>query len=214
MFIFCFSGSSQDSIVSLQLRLDETQNVVRTESDHGSDPASLSLLQSNNFSKLSSQTSSTPQPATKLAEKLKTSDRENVKMDKSSVHKLNLDDSVIIEDTPEKKSISIIDISDSSRDDINLLDNSQREPDKSSSSVKEILSSSMSEILGQNNLLYQECDNIDKVIDNDEDVQSMKYTDCLMDYDNDNSKEEDMRSVLYIFSEKHSWSSRSRTKLC
>ena len=200
--------------MSLQLRLDETQSVLRTESDQGSDQASLSILQSNKFSELLSPTSSTPQPATKLAEKLKTTDREKLKMDKSSVHKLNLDDSVIIEDTPEKKNISIIDISDSSRDDINLLDNSQREPDKSSSSVKEILSSSMSEILGQNNLLYQDCDNIDKVIDNDEDVQSMKYTDCLMDYDNDNSKEEDMRSVLFIFTEKHSRSSSSRTKLC
>ena len=97
--------------------------------------------------------------------------------------KLVLDDSVIIEDTPEKKSVSVIDISDSSpMGDLN----------KSSGSVKEILSSSMSEILlGQNNLLYEECDNIDKVIDNDEDVQSMKDTDCLLDYEN--SKEEDMR---------------------
>ena len=30
-----------------------------------------------------------------------------------------------------------------------------------------------------------------QVIDNDEDVQSMKDTDCLLDYEN--SKEEDMR---------------------
>ena len=70
--------------------------------------------------------------------------------------KLVLDDSVIIEDTPEKKSVSVIDISDSSpMGDLN----------KSSGSVKEILSSSMSEILlGQNNLLYEESDNIDKVL--------------------------------------------------
>lgn len=187
--------------MSLQLRLEDTQNVVRTESEERSQQDSQSLLQSNNFSKLSSPTSSTLQSATKLSENFKTVDREKVK-EKFSSPKLNLDDSVMIEDTPEKKSISIIDISDSSnlsvsRDDINLLDNTQRETNKSSSSVKEILSSSMSEILGQNNLLYQECDNIDKVIDNDEDVQSMNYTDCLMDYDN--PKEEDMRSVLNYF---------------
>ena len=105
--------------------------------------------------------------------------------------KISLDDSVIIEETPEKKSISIIDISDSStlsgsRDEINLLDNSSRDVNKSPSSVKEILSSSMSEILGLG-------ENIDKVIDNDEDVQSMNYTDCLMDYDN---SKEDVRSAL------------------
>ena len=187
--------------MSLQLRLEDTQNVVRTESEERSQQDSQSLLQSNNFSKLSSPTSSTLQSATKLSENFKTVDREKVK-EKFTSPKLNLDDSVMIEDTPEKKSISIIDISDSSnlsvsRDDINLLDNTQRETNKSSSSVKEILSSSMSEILGQNNLLYQECDNIDKVIDNDEDVQSMNYTDCLMDYDN--PKEEDMRSVLNYF---------------
>ena len=105
--------------------------------------------------------------------------------------KISLDDSVIIEETPEKKSISIIDISDSStlsgsRDEINLLDNSSRDVNKSPSSVKEILSSSMSEILGLG-------ENIDKVIDNDEDVQSMNYTDCLMDYDN---SKEDVRSAV------------------
>ena len=105
--------------------------------------------------------------------------------------KISLDDSVIIEETPEKKSISIIDISDSStlsgsRDEIHLLDNSSRDVNKSPSSVKEILSSSMSEILGLG-------ENIDKVIDNDEDVQSMNYTDCLMDYDH---SKEDVRSAF------------------
>ena len=63
---------------------------------------------------------------------------------------------MIIEDTPEKKSMSFINISDSSpTGDLN----------KSSGSVKEMMSSSMSEILmSQNNLLYEECDNIDKVL--------------------------------------------------
>ena len=109
--------------------------------------------------------------------------------------KISLDDSVIIEETPEKKSISIIDISDSStlsgsRDEIHLLDNSSRDVNKSPGSVKEILSSSMSDILGLG-------ENIDKVIDNDEDVQSMNYTDCLMDYDN--SKEDVRWAVNWKF---------------
>ena len=177
-------GSSQDSNVSLQLRLEDTQSAVplRTVSDQ----ASMSLLQPNNFHKVPSPTSSPPQAATKLSQKFKLMDRE-----KFVSPKISLDDSVIIEETPEKKSISIIDISDSStlsgsRDEINLLDNSSRDVNKSPSSVKEILSSSMSEILGLG-------ENIDKVIDNDEDVQSMNYTDCLMDYDN---SKEDVRSAV------------------
>ena len=146
----------------------------------------MSLLQPNNFHKLPSPTSSPPQAATKLSQKFKLMDRE-----KFVSPKISLDDSVIIEETPEKKSISIIDISDSStlsgsRDEIHLLDNSSRDVNKSPSSVKEILSSSMSEILGLG-------ENIDKVIDNDEDVQSMNYTDCLMDYDN---SKEDVRSAV------------------
>ena len=181
-------GNSQDSNVSLQLRLEDTQSAVplRTVSDQ----ASMSLLQPNNFHKLPSPTSSPPQAATKLSQKFKLMDRE-----KFVSPKISLDDSVIIEETPEKKSISIIDISDSStlsgsRDEINLLDNSSRDVNKSPSSVKEILSSSMSEILGLG-------ENIDKVIDNDEDVQSMNYTDCLMDYDH--SKEDVRSAVIWNF---------------
>ena len=142
---FIGNANSQDSNGSLQLNLEETQN----------DPPSVSLLQPSNFS--SPPTSH--QPHTKCVEKLKS--------------KLVLDDSVIIEDTPEKenKSVSVIDISDSSpfpmggsRDGVNLILDGSRDLNKSSGSVKEILSSSMSEILlGQNNLLYEECDNIDKV---------------------------------------------------
>ena len=125
---FIGNANSQDSNGSLQLNLEETQN----------DPPSVSLLQPSNFP--SPPTSH--QPHTKCVEKLKS--------------KLILDDSVIIEDTPEKKSMSFINISDSSpTGDLN----------KSSGSVKEMMSSSMSEILmGQNNLLYEECDNIDKVL--------------------------------------------------
>ena len=125
---FIGNANSQDSNGSLQLNLEETQN----------DPPSVSLLQPSNFS--SPPTSH--QPHTKCVEKLKS--------------KLILDDSVIIEDTPEKKNMSVINISDSSpTGDLN----------KSSGSVKEMMSSSMSEILmGQNNLLYEECDNIDKVL--------------------------------------------------
>ena len=128
-----------------------------------SDPPSVSLLQQSNFP---SPTDS-PQPSSKSLEKLRIMEREN------NSPKQTLDDSVIIEDTPEKenKSVSVIDISDSSpfpvggsRDGVNLILDSSRDLNKSSGSVKEILSSSMSEILlGQNNLLYEECDNIDKV---------------------------------------------------
>ena len=135
------NANSQDSSGSLQLNLEETQNVVTS----GSDPPSVSWLQPSNF-----PTPTSPQPPTNCVEKLKTMEREK------NSPRLILDDSVIIDDTPEKKSVSVIDISDSSpMGDLN----------KSSGSVKEILSSSMSEILlGQNNLLYEECDNIDKVL--------------------------------------------------
>ena len=148
------NANSQDSSGSLQLNLEETQNVVTS----GSDPPSVSWLQPSNF-----PTPTSPQPPTNCVEKLKTMEREK------NSPRLILDDSVIIDDTPEKKSVSVIDISDSSpmgsRDGINLILDNSRDLNKSSGSVKEILSSSMSEILlGQNNLLYQECDNIDKVL--------------------------------------------------
>lgn len=127
-----------------------------------SDPPSVSLLQQSNFP---SPTDS-PQPSSKSLEKLRIMEREN------NSPKQTLDDSVIIEDTPEreKKNVSVINISDSSpmggsRDGIHLILDNSRDLNKSSGSVKEILSSSMSEILmGQNNLLYEECDNIDKVL--------------------------------------------------
>ena len=127
------------------MNLEETQNAVTSG---WSDPTSVSLLQPSNFPSPTSIPSH--QATTKSVEKFQTMEREK------NSSKLVLDDSVIIEDTPEKKSVSVIDISDSSpMGDIN----------KSSGSVKEILSSSMSEILlGQNNLLYEESDNIDKVL--------------------------------------------------
>ena len=127
------------------MNLEETQNAVTSGV---SDPPSVSLLQPSNFPSPTPTTSH--QATTKCVEKFQTMEREK------NSSKLVLDDSVIIEDTPEKKSVSVIDISDSSpMGDLN----------KSSGSVKEILSSSMSEILlGQNNLLYEECDNIDKVL--------------------------------------------------
>ena len=150
-------SNSQDSNGSMQLNLEETQTLLTSSSD----PHSVSLLQPSN---IPSPTAS-PQPAAKSLEKLKMMERER------NSPKQNLDDSVIIEETPEKerKNESIINISDSSpmggsRDGINLILDNSRDLNKSSGSVKEILSSSMSEILlGQNNLLYQECDNIDKV---------------------------------------------------
>ena len=140
---------------SLQLNLEETQNMLTSSSD----PHSVSLLQH-----FPSPPSASSQPSSKSLEKLKMMEREK--------NSPNLDDSVIIEDTPEKKNLSVINISDSSplplggsQDGINLILDNSRDLNKSSGSVREILSSSMSEILlGQNNLLYQECDNIDKVL--------------------------------------------------
>ena len=148
------ANSQQDSNGSMQLNLEETQSVLTSSS---SDPHSVSLLQQSHF------------PSPKASpQKLKMMEREK------NSPRSNLDDSVIIEDTPEKenKNLSVINISDSSplpmgasRDGINLILDNSRDHNKSSGSVREILSSSMSEILlGQNNLLYQECDNIDKVL--------------------------------------------------
>ena len=83
------------------------------------------------------------------------------------------DDSVIIEDTPERKETSIIDISDSfsqSKEDLEELASPMGR--KSSDSLRVNISPE-SEILAPNSLLYENCENINKVIDDDEDVQSM-----------------------------------------
>ena len=153
-----------DSVESLNLRLEETQqekSVDEDEDNHEEVKWSEKLNRSlDKEKKLKFHSSSSGSP---LASK-------------------SLDQSVIIEDSPNDRNISIINISDSSvtgsRDDLHLvLDDTPKHSDQ------KIDESQMSEILASNSLLYQEfanIDNLDNVIDNDEDLQSMDDN-CLLD---------------------------------
>lgn len=149
--------NDSSSAESLNLRIEETQNIVgdTAEDVKWSDKLNKSL---DKDAKLKFNSSSSGSP---------------------SANKQALDQSVIIEDSPVRN-ISVIDISDSSfvgsRDDLHLvLEDTPKQ--------KEVKDEEMSEILASNSLLYQDCDNLDNVIDNDEDVQSMKDSDCLLDFD-------------------------------
>ena len=139
------------------------------------------------------ETQQPEQDNNKWAAKLRDIPKDKIKFASSSSNsplppsRPSLDESIIIEDSPVGvKNISIIDVSDSSinlKDDLNLvLDESNN---GTSDTPKHVISDSpMSEVLAPNNLLYQDCHNIDNVIDNDEDVQSMKEGDVcgLLDY--------------------------------
>ena len=153
------------SAESLNLRIEETQNIIGdnttpTEDAKWSEKLNKSL---DKDAKLKFQSSSSGSPSAKQT----------------------LDQSVIIEDSPVRN-ISVIDISDSSfvgsREDLHLV---MEETPK-----QKIKDEEMSEILASNSLLYQDCVNLDNVIDNDEDVQSMKDSDCLLDFD---ASKEDVR---------------------
>jgi len=116
----------------------------------------------------------------KWSDKLKERSKDKLKLVSSSstssplTSRPSLDESVIIEDSPvnvgtPSRDISIINISDSSFH--LVLD----ETPKGSTNVSASEATSpQSEVLAPNTLLYEDCDNIDNVIDNDEDVQSMK----------------------------------------
>ena len=125
------------------------------------------------------------------------SDLDNVVQTKS------LDDSVIevIEDSPEKKHISIIDLGDSLSDSKEfklVLDDTQSpQTKKTVSDTQRMNISEMSEILANNSLLYENCENVDQMISNDEDVQSMLAHPASDLMDLDDSKEDgDMSDFL------------------
>ena len=158
-------SSSDSREASFHLRLDETQEEEKSE------------------------TKSKPD-AGKWADKIKSLDKDKIKFQSSSsasplASRTSLDESVIIEDSPVSRSISVIDISDSSF--ISPGDNFQLEledtPKASNGDNPGSMTGPMSEILATNTLLYQDCINIDNVIDNDVDVQDMKASaDSLLDF--------------------------------
>ena len=143
---------------SFQLQLTETQQTQEQEQDKWA--AKLRDIPKDKI-KFASSSSNSPLPPSRPS----------------------LDESIIIEDSPiGVKNISVIDVSDSS---INLKDDLNLVLDESNGTPKHVISDSpMSEVLAPNNLLYQDCHNIDNVIDNDEDVQSMKEGDVcgLLEY--------------------------------
>ena len=124
--------------------------------------------------------------------------------------KSSLDDSVIeiIEDSPEKKDISIIDLGDSlsnSKEELKLVLDSTQSPQSKPSTTN---ISEMSEILAPNSLLCIEEGDIENIIENDEDVQSMLAHPASDLMDLDDSKE-DMGDFMlqkseYLFSPKKS----------
>ena len=165
-------SSSDSREASFHLRLDETQEEEEK-----------------------SETKSKPDEG-KWADKIKSLDKDKIKFQSSSsasplASRTSLDESVIIEDSPVSRSISVIDISDSSF--ISPGDNFQLELEdtpKTSNGGDDpgSMTGPMSEILATNTLLYQDCINIDNVIDNDVDVQDMKASaDTLLDFDHSKS---------------------------
>merc|ERR1712059_96750 len=108
------------------------------------------------------------------------------------------DDSVIIEDSPAvaKKSISIIELNDSQDSSLRMeLSDTQsngtgKSPQASTPGPRMVNTSPMSEILASNSLLYQNVDNINKVIDTDEDLQSMYDHPASVLMDLDHSRED------------------------
>ena len=170
-------SSSDSREASFHLRLDETQEEEeKSESKYKPDEG-------------------------KWSDKIKSLDRDKIRFQNSSstsplASRTSLDESVIIEDSPVSRNISVIDISDSSF--ISPGDNFQLEledtPKTSNGGSGGLgdhdgsMAGPMSEILVTNTLLYQDCINIDNVIDNDVDVQDMKASaDSLLDFDHSKS---------------------------
>ena len=169
-------SSSDSREGSFHLRLDETQEEEKSESKYKPDEG-------------------------KWSDKIKSLDRDKIRFQNSSsasplASRTSLDESVIIEDSPVSRNISVIDISDSSF--ISPGDNFQLEledtPKTSNGGSGGLgdhdgsMAGPMSEILVTNTLLYQDCINIDNVIDNDVDVQDMKASaDSLLDFDHSKS---------------------------
>ena len=170
-------SSSDSREASFHLRLDETQEEEKSEPKYK------------------------PEGEGKWSDKIKSLDKDKIKFQNSSsasplASRTSLDDSVIIDDSPVSRNISVIDISDSSF--ISPGDNFQLEledtPKTSNGGSGGLgaddvtMAGPMSEILVTNTLLYQDCINIDNVIDNDVDVQDMKASaDSLLDFDHSKS---------------------------
>ena len=170
-------SSSDSREASFHLRLDETQEEEKSELKYK------------------------PEGEGKWSDKIKSLDKDKIKFQNSSsasplASRTSLDESVIIDDSPVSRNISVIDISDSSF--ISPGDNFQLEledtPKTSNGGSGGLgaddvtMAGPMSEILVTNTLLYQDCINIDNVIDNDVDVQDMKASaDSLLDFDHSKS---------------------------
>ena len=170
-------SSSDSREASFHLRLDETQEEEKSEPKYK------------------------PEGEGKWSDKIKSLDKDKIKFQNSSsasplASRTSLDESVIIDDSPVSRNISVIDISDSSF--ISPGDNFQLEledtPKTSNGGSVGLgaddvtMAGPMSEILVTNTLLYQDCINIDNVIDNDVDVQDMKASaDSLLDFDHSKS---------------------------
>ena len=170
-------SSSDSREASFHLRLDETQEEEKSEPKYKTEGEG------------------------KWSDKIKSLDKDKIKFQNSSsasplASRTSLDESVIIDDSPVSRNISVIDISDSSF--ISPGDNFQLEledtPKTSNGGSGGLgaddvtMAGPMSEILVTNTLLYQDCINIDNVIDNDVDVQDMKASaDSLLDFDHSKS---------------------------
>ena len=166
----------QDCNASLQLRLDDTMDEEGGSTRNGSMEAHASLDDSPMVTgEQDGECSEKPFGSEQSAE---------------AAAARTFDDSVIeiIEDSPvAKNNRSIIDLMDS-REDLKLeMSNSPVSATKATRPAgRQAEESPMSEILASNSLLYENVDNIDKVIDDDEDVQSMlahQSADMMDDYD-------------------------------
>ena len=165
----------QDCNASLQLRLDDTMDDEGGSTRNGSMEAHASIDDSPMVTgEQYGECSEKPFGSEHSAE--------------TAAAARTFDDSVIeiIEDSPvAKNNRSIIDLMDS-REDLKLEMSDSPVSATKANRTRQAEESPMSEILASNSLLYENVDNIDKVIDDDEDVQSMlahQSADMMDDYD-------------------------------
>ena len=194
---FLSSGSSQQ-IVGDENKENMSDNKTGNDSVDSPDASFHLRLEETQNPTTESKTESSQSPTAsggegKWSEKLKKLDKDKIKFQSSSstspiVSRGSLDESVIIEDSPEdRKNISVIDITQTS--DIVISDSSlhlaldDTVNGSNSNGNNDNMTTPMSELLAPNALLYEDCDNIDNVIDNDEDMESMKDAAALLDYD-------------------------------
>ena len=169
--------SLQDCNASLQLRLDDTMDEEGGSTRNGSMEAHASLDDSPMVTgEQDGDCSEKPFGSEQSAE--------------AAAAVRTFDDSVIeiIEDSPvAKNNRSIIDLMDSREDlKLEMSDSPVSAAKATRPAGRQAEEPPMSEILASNSLLYENVDNIDKVIDDDEDVQSMlahQSADMMDDYD-------------------------------